>query len=140
MRTAIIILACITIMALGATQASGDENPTRETASAYGRIIDAFAADCLFKTDLRYSKSRHIRNDVAISCLKNGYWQHHREELIQAMTEAGVEAKGYQVRHFLNNRFFAHARARNLNLNAVDPLAALPENPPDEFEKMNSKR
>jgi hypothetical protein len=130
------IFICVIIMSIGAIPAFAGENPKPEKAASYEAMIDAFAAKCLFKTDLRHSNSRRLRNDAAVSCLKNSYWQQHKGELIQAMNKAGIVAKEYKVRYFLNKRFFDHVQDTNLDLKALHPLAALPETPPDGFAEM----
>lgn len=136
MKATITISMCVVVLLFGVIQATCGQETPAQAAAVYSKIIDDFAAHCLFKTNLRYARGRHIRNAAAISCLKNNYWQNHKAALIDAMVAAGIGTKRYRVRHFLNGRFLAYVRSRNLDLKALHPLAALPEKPPEGFEAM----
>ncbi len=111
-----------------------------ELKKAYEGYIAASGDACKFKTGLRYSRSDAVRVEATVSCLKNTYFLNNKDELIREMIARNVGAKPYQIKVFLDARFYAFAKSRRMNVNVDHPLAALPIEPPDGVESMSVRQ
>jgi hypothetical protein len=123
----------------GASAWAGDMD-REELKKVYEGYIAASGDMCKFKTGLRYSRSDAIRTEATVSCLKNTYFMNNKDELIREMIAQNVGVKPYQIKVFLDARFYAFAKSRHMNVNVDHPLAALPTEPPDGVENMSVRQ
>ncbi len=118
-------------------QAWAGADQAMDPAACQSRLIDRMAASCKFKSRMRHSDIPVIRNAAIRSCLKNTFIGNHKDQLMAEMAAADIGTRDYKIRYYLNNRFLAYASERGLNLNASEPMAALPHAPPADLAQMD---
>jgi hypothetical protein len=104
---ALIIIIAIAFLSLFWTaSAVGQQSRTDNLMLLYRAAIEDVISHCKNKTDLRYSRSEHLRRAAALSCMKAAYLKDYKDELIQEMIKADIGAKAYKIKYYLNQRFF----------------------------------
>lgn len=110
-----ILVGMMVFMSLALTQAAIAEDGV-DLEAYYSGVIDKLIAKCKYKTDMRYSKSKAIRDAAMLSCLKTTFYKQNKERLIQAMIQADIGLKRYKVNYFLNSKFYKIVRPSGVQI------------------------
>jgi hypothetical protein len=105
-HTNIMILMITFLSLFWVSTAVSQQSATIDLKSAYSAAIDKIISHCKNKTDLRHSRSEHLRRTAALSCMKAAYLKDYKDQLIQEMIKADVGTKPYKIKYYLNQRFF----------------------------------
>ena len=84
----------------------------------YDACIEELISNCQDKLGMRDSRHGNMHRSAALYCLKAGFLQIHKSDLIQDMITQGVGVKQYRICYYLNKRFFDAFRdaVRTINL------------------------
>jgi len=86
----------------------------------YSAIIEELVMQCKYKTAMRHSKSKVIRDAAMLSCLKTTFYRENKENLIHAMIEENIGIKRYKVCHYLNTQFYNIVRPSREAISSVN--------------------
>ena len=74
-------------------------------------VIDNLISNCKYKEgSMRDSRSVHLRQAAAISCLKAAYLKSHKEMLLENLITAEIGEKPYKIQYYLNSKFYSVLR------------------------------
>ncbi|UCE55813.1 MAG: hypothetical protein JSV31_10275 [Desulfobacterales bacterium] len=99
------------------TSAVSQQSGTEDLKFLYSAAIDKVILHCKNKTDLRHSRSEHLRRSAALSCMKAAYLKGYKDELIQEMIKADIGTSSYKIQYYLNQRFFNIIQPKYVALN-----------------------
>jgi len=107
MRTRYAICFVLALTALiWVYSAISDASISSNNKAAYEAYIDEVISKCELKIARCNSKSRNIRREAALSCLKAGFFSYHKDELVKEMVISDIGIREHQIHYYLNKRFF----------------------------------
>lgn len=111
----VLLLMALFVLVWQSNVAGQEENPG-PGAAFYRLAVDRAIASCEVKSAMRNSRSEAIRRTAALSCLKAAYLKRYKEDLVHAMMENGIGDQPHKIKVFINQKFFALIRPKDMDL------------------------